>query len=236
MKKVIASLAVFGSVLIATPAFAYEVKSGDTLSEIAKDNDTSVQTILDLNSEIANKNLIFVGQNLNLDGEGNEAQVKGEIQTNPESSESSSSSNSSESTQSSSSESSNSNESTQSSSSESSGSNESTQSSSSESSNSDEGNATTMNVEATAYTAFCEGCSGVTYTGIDLRANPDQKVIAVDPDVIPLGSKVYVEGYGEAIAGDIGGAINGNKIDLFMENHDDAIQFGRQNLTIHVYE
>ncbi len=93
-----------------------------------------------------------------------------------------------------------------------------------------------MNVEATAYTAFCEGCSGITYTGIDLRANPDQKVIAVDPSVIPLGSKVYVEGYGEAIAGDIGGAIKGNKIDLFMPNHGDAIQFGRQNVTIHVYE
>ncbi|GAF14552.1 cell wall-binding protein [Bacillus sp. JCM 19045] len=229
MKKVIASLAVLSSVLIATPAFAYEVKSGDTLSEIAKDNDTSVQNILDLNSDITNKNLIFVGQHLNLDGEGNEAQVKGEIQTNPETTESNESSNSSESQSSSS-------ESTQSSSSESSSSNESTQSSSNESSNSDQGDATTMNVEATAYTAFCEGCSGVTYTGIDLRANPDQKVIAVDPSVIPLGSKVYVEGYGEAIAGDIGGAIKGNKIDLFMPNHDDAIQFGRQNVTIHVYE
>ncbi|GAF15837.1 cell wall-binding protein [Bacillus sp. JCM 19046] len=170
MKKVIASLAVLSSVLIATPAFAYEVKSGDTLSEIAKDNDTSVQNILDLNSDITNKNLIFVGQHLNLDGEGNEAQVKGEIQTNPETTESNESSNSSESQSSSS-------ESTQSSSSESSSSNESTQSSSNESSNSDQGDATTMNVEATAYTAFCEGCSGVTYTGIDLRANPDQKLL-----------------------------------------------------------
>jgi len=38
------------------------------------------------------------------------------------------------------------------------------------------------------------------------------KVIEVDPSFIPLGSKVYVEGYGEAIAGDTGGAIKGNKI------------------------
>src|SRR5690606_25533069 len=55
-------------------------------------------------------------------------------------------------------------------------------------------------VTATAYTASCNGCSGVTATGFNLRANPDAKVIAVDPSVIPLGSKVYVEGYGYAIA------------------------------------
>ena len=49
-----------------------------------------------------------------------------------------------------------------------------------------------------------------------LKSNPDVKVIAVDPKVIPLGSKVWVEGYGYAVAGDTGGAIKGNKIDLFM--------------------
>src|SRR5689334_15167339 len=58
-----------------------------------------------------------------------------------------------------------------------------------------------ITVEATAYTAYCAGCSGITATGIDLRSNPNRKVIAVDPRVIPLGSRVYVEGYGEAIAG-----------------------------------
>ena len=56
-----------------------------------------------------------------------------------------------------------------------------------------------LSVEATAYTADCAGCSGVTATGVNLKDNPDQKVIAVDPSVIPLGSKVYVEGYGYAI-------------------------------------
>src|SRR6478752_5694114 len=61
-----------------------------------------------------------------------------------------------------------------------------------------------MTVEATAYTANCAGCSGTTATGVDLKANPNQKVIAVDPSVIPLGSKVYVEGYGEAVAADTG--------------------------------
>ena len=91
-----------------------------------------------------------------------------------------------------------------------------------------------LTVTATAYTAFCEGCSGTTATGIDLRANPDQKVIAVDPDVIPLGSKVWVEGYGEAIAGDTGGAITGNKIDLFIPSQEEAIEYGVQEVTVKV--
>ncbi|MFC7321331.1 3D domain-containing protein [Halobacillus campisalis] len=92
----------------------------------------------------------------------------------------------------------------------------------------------TVNVEATAYTAFCEGCSGVTKTGIDLRDNPDQKVIAVDPDVIPLGSKVHVPGYGEAIAGDTGGAIKGNRVDLFMKENSEAMDYGRQQIEVEV--
>jgi 3D (Asp-Asp-Asp) domain-containing protein len=89
-----------------------------------------------------------------------------------------------------------------------------------------------ITVEATAYTASCEGCSGITATGINLLENPNQKVISVDPSVIPLGSKVYVEGYGEAIAGDTGGAIKGNKIDVFIPNKQDAINFGRKQLKV----
>ncbi|AKG03767.1 peptidoglycan-binding protein [Salimicrobium jeotgali] len=88
--------------------------------------------------------------------------------------------------------------------------------------------------EATAYTAYCAGCSGTTATGQDLRANPNQKVIAVDPNVIPLGSKVWVEGYGTAIAGDVGGAIKGNRIDVFMPSNSDALDFGRRNVTVKV--
>ncbi|MEX3714654.1 LysM peptidoglycan-binding domain-containing protein [Cytobacillus horneckiae] len=93
-----------------------------------------------------------------------------------------------------------------------------------------------LTMEATAYTAACEGCSGVTATGINLLENPDMKVISVDPNVIPLGSKVYVEGYGEAIAGDTGGAIKGNKIDVFIPNKDDAINFGRQTLKVTILD
>ncbi len=94
----------------------------------------------------------------------------------------------------------------------------------------------TFQMEATAYTAYCNGCSGTTATGIDLRANPNQKVVAVDPAVIPLGSRVYVEGYGEAIAGDTGGAIKGQKIDLYMQSEADAYAFGRQQVTVTLLE
>ncbi|GKV57718.1 cell wall-binding protein YocH [Sporosarcina sp. NCCP-2222] len=87
-------------------------------------------------------------------------------------------------------------------------------------------------VEASAYTASCEGCSGITATGINLKTNPNAKVISVDPTIIPLGSKVYVEGYGEAIAGDTGGAIKGNRIDVFIPSQQDAINFGVKQLKV----
>ncbi|PIC63661.1 hypothetical protein CSV79_10525 [Sporosarcina sp. P13] len=87
---------------------------------------------------------------------------------------------------------------------------------------------------ASAYTAYCTGCSGITATGINLRANPNMKLIAVDPRVIPLGSKVWVEGYGYAIAGDTGGAIKGNRIDLHMPTKEAAYQFGRRQVKIKV--
>ncbi|KIL44662.1 hypothetical protein KP77_28830 [Jeotgalibacillus alimentarius] len=93
-----------------------------------------------------------------------------------------------------------------------------------------------MTVTATAYTAYCAGCSGVTATGIDLRSNPNQKVIAVDPNVIPLGSRVWVEGYGEAIAGDTGGAIKGNKIDLFIPSQQAALNYGVQTVDIKILD
>lgn len=89
-----------------------------------------------------------------------------------------------------------------------------------------------ITVKATAYTASCEGCSGTTATGINLKANPNEKVIAVDPSVIPLGSKVYVEGYGEAVAGDTGGAIKGNRIDIFIPSEHDAINFGVKQVKV----
>ncbi|MDC7770243.1 LysM peptidoglycan-binding domain-containing protein [Priestia megaterium] len=93
-----------------------------------------------------------------------------------------------------------------------------------------------ITVEATAYTAYCAGCSGITATGIDLRSNPNRKVIAVDPRVIPLGSRVYVEGYGEAIAGDTGGAIKGTRVDLFMSSQSSALNWGRKTVKLQILD
>lgn len=103
---------------------------------------------------------------------------------------------------------------------------------SSEQTSSPEGQSMTM--EATAYTAGCAGCSGITANGTDLRNSPNKKVIAVDPSVIPLGSKVHVEGYGTAIAADTGGAIKGNRIDLHVPTKSDAFSFGRQSVKVTV--
>ncbi|RIW29879.1 DUF348 domain-containing protein [Bacillus salacetis] len=89
-------------------------------------------------------------------------------------------------------------------------------------------------VSSTAYTGSCNGCSGVTATGINLKANPGVKVIAVDPSVIPLGTKVYVEGYGYAVAADTGGAIKGNKIDVFFSSKSDAYRWGRKQVKIKI--
>ncbi len=90
----------------------------------------------------------------------------------------------------------------------------------------------TLTVEATAYDGV--GLGGMTATGNLIQSTSD-KVIAVDPNVIPLGSRVYIPGYGEAIAWDTGGAIKGNIIDLNM-SHGDAIQWGRQTVTITILD
>ncbi len=94
----------------------------------------------------------------------------------------------------------------------------------------------TISVSATAYTAECDGCSGVTATGIDLLENPNMKVIAVDPSVIPLGTRVHVEGYGEAIAGDTGGAIKGNKIDIHVPTKDEAYDWGVRTVDVTILD
>jgi uncharacterized protein YabE (DUF348 family) len=91
-------------------------------------------------------------------------------------------------------------------------------------------------VKSTAYTAHCSGCSGTTATGVNLRANPGAKVIAVDPSVIPLGTKVHVEGYGYAVAADTGSAIKGNKIDVFLPSKSAAYRWGSKQVKIKVLE
>ncbi|EBF5130329.1 DUF348 domain-containing protein [Listeria monocytogenes] len=87
----------------------------------------------------------------------------------------------------------------------------------------------TYRMESTAYSG-----GGITAYGINLSANPGLKVIAVDPRVIPLGSKVWVEGYGEAIAGDTGGVIKGNIVDVYFPNESQCYSWGRRMVTVKV--
>ncbi|WP_429949239.1 hypothetical protein IGJ55_002188 [Enterococcus sp. AZ170] len=89
-----------------------------------------------------------------------------------------------------------------------------------------------MMMEATAYSCN-EGFIGggnLTAMGQDLRIDP--MAIAVDPSVIPLGTKLYVEGYGEAIASDTGGAIKGNIIDLHFSDVSQCIDWGRRQVEV----
>lgn len=76
--------------------------------------------------------------------------------------------------------------------------------------------------------------SSFTALGIDLRQTSN--VIAVDPNVIPLGSRVFVEGYGEAIAGDTGGAIVGNKIDVHFATVDACYQWGVRSVQVTILD
>ena len=95
-------------------------------------------------------------------------------------------------------------------------------------SNSNSNNLATYSMTATAYTG-----NGFTATGLKPVRDPNGlSTIAVDPSVIPLGSKVHVEGYGYAIASDTGGAIKGNKIDLYMNSEAECLSFGRRTVTV----
>lgn len=92
-----------------------------------------------------------------------------------------------------------------------------------------------FNVTATAYTSYCEGCSGFTKNETDVRNTIYKnglRVVAVDNKVIPLNSILFVETKNEkffAIADDIGGAIKGRKIDVLVPNKSIAKEFGRQH-------
>lgn len=92
-----------------------------------------------------------------------------------------------------------------------------------------------LNMTATGYTAGKESnpwATGYTYTGMKATRG----VVAVDPLVIPLHSRVYVEGYGFAIAADIGGAIKGMKIDLCFDTVDEALQWGVRPIKVYVLD
>lgn len=91
-----------------------------------------------------------------------------------------------------------------------------------------------MEMTATAYSAFnSKGGYAKTASGMTARKG----IVAVDRSVIPLGTRLYIEGYGEAIAGDVGGAIKGNKIDLcFEDTNKNLMKFGRQKVMVYILE
>lgn len=89
-----------------------------------------------------------------------------------------------------------------------------------------------LKMVATAYTASCSGCSGITASG----RPAGHGIVAVDPRVIPLGTHLFIPGYGHAFAGDTGGAIHGNRIDLGFDSHRDALTFGRRPIVVYVFK
>ena len=89
-----------------------------------------------------------------------------------------------------------------------------------------------MVMEASAYLPTDGGGDCITATGLPATHG----VVAVDPDVIPLGTRVYIPGYGVAIAADTGGMIEGAMIDLCMESYDDCMDFGRRDIDVYILE
>lgn len=87
-------------------------------------------------------------------------------------------------------------------------------------------------MSASAYTRFDDGNGSYTCRGHLLRKG----LVAVDPNVIPLGTRLYIPGYGFAVADDIGGSIRGNRIDLAFEDRGEALAFGRQRVTVYVLD
>lgn len=90
-----------------------------------------------------------------------------------------------------------------------------------------------VEAEVTGYTRNDPGMDGrgITFTGTRVRRG----VAAVDPEVIPLGSVLFVPGYGYARAEDTGGAIKGYRIDLFFENREEALRWGRRKVEVQVF-
>lgn len=186
----------------------YTVEKGDTLSGIGKDFDVSVKDIKKWNK--LDSHIIGIGQELKIAGSDKQTDKKAtkadekQVEEKAPAAEESSPKEEPKA--------------------------EATSSEEANSSEQPEGK--TISVTSTAYTAKCDGCSGVTSTGVDLNSDPNAKVIAVDPSVIPLGSEVYVEGYGHATAADVGGAIKGNKIDLHVPTKDEANSWGVRTVDV----
>ena len=85
-------------------------------------------------------------------------------------------------------------------------------------------------METTGYTAHDPGCSGITSTGLPLRRG----IIAADTAIIPMGTQVYIMGYGRASVQDTGSAIHGNIIDLAFNSRGEALRWGRRMARVYI--
>jgi len=89
-------------------------------------------------------------------------------------------------------------------------------------------------IVATAYFAGGGGLNGDGITATGLRAR--KGIVAVDPRIIPLGTKVYIEGYGQALAADTGGWIKENRIDLCFDTLEECYRYGRRKIYVYLIE
>lgn len=89
-----------------------------------------------------------------------------------------------------------------------------------------------LTMNASAYSAYDDGNGHYTSGGNLVRKG----LVAVDPTVIPLGTRLFIPGYGHAIADDTGGAIKGNRIDMAFGSHGEAMDFGRQQVTVYILD
>lgn len=87
-------------------------------------------------------------------------------------------------------------------------------------------------MNASAYSSQDPGNSSYTARGNLVRKG----LVAVDPSVIPLGTRLYIQGYGFAVADDTGGAIKGNKLDLAFDTHNEALQFGVRKVNVYILD
>ncbi|MGM0365434.1 MAG: 3D domain-containing protein [Actinomycetota bacterium] len=86
--------------------------------------------------------------------------------------------------------------------------------------------------EATGYSANdpAQGTNGITATGLDA----EEGIVAVDPEIIPLGTEIEIKGLGRFAAEDTGGKIKGNRIDIFFDSKQEAKDFGRKGVWVKV--
>jgi uncharacterized protein YabE (DUF348 family) len=100
-----------------------------------------------------------------------------------------------------------------------------------------------VRMRATAYSSDYESTNknpgdpgyGITYSGAAAKRDTDgYSSVAVDPRVIPLGTKLFIQGYGYAIAQDIGSAIKGNRVDLYFNSSSDVWNWGSRTVTVYI--